>query len=232
MKGRVHFANKVAWKGKSLGTSQQSINTRQDSTLAYYEANAAAIAFRYEEAQMHNLHSRLIDYLSGCSKLLELGCGSGRDASFLKANGFFVIALDGSPAMLCRALNLHPELDGFLLNCVLPCNLPFRNESFGGIYSIASLMHLGPTALDQTLAEVTRILAPGGYFVFSTPLYRGDLDPDGRDKEGRFFCLMSAADWQRACSLHDLSILETSITADGLSRNEVQWFTGIARRHD
>ena len=65
-------------------------------TTAYYDANAPAVAERYEQAEMVRLHQLLLAHLRSGSRILEIGCGSGREASFLLANGHDITAVDAS----------------------------------------------------------------------------------------------------------------------------------------
>lgn len=76
-------------------------------------------------------------------RLLECGCGSGRDAAYMFAQGFEFTAIDSSLRMLRQAETLHPELGGRLKRMSFPEDLhSFPPESFDGVFSIATAMHL------------------------------------------------------------------------------------------
>ena len=57
----------------------------KNSTLNYYEKNSREITEKYENLDMKDLQQKLIEVFSKEDKLLELGCGSGRDAAFLSS---------------------------------------------------------------------------------------------------------------------------------------------------
>ena len=59
---------------------------------------------------MGNIHSLLLNTFPSKSYLLEIGCGSGRDAGFMYQNGYDVLAIDGSGEMITEAKQCHPEL--------------------------------------------------------------------------------------------------------------------------
>lgn len=59
------------------------------------------------------------------ARLLELGCGSGRDAAYMLDNGFDVIASDAVQDMLDAAAVCHPALAGRICRCL--AQLPGRD---------------------------------------------------------------------------------------------------------
>jgi hypothetical protein len=75
------------------------------STLNAYDTRASDFAGRYAAADVSPLHRLLLAHLPTGARLLEIGCGAGRDAVFLAEHGFAVIAADASAAMLDQARN-------------------------------------------------------------------------------------------------------------------------------
>ena len=89
-------------------------------TLRHYDANATAIAERYERTNMSSLHRILTTHFPQGASILEIGCGSGRDAAFLQSSGFDVHGIDASAEMVRIAIDQHPELTGCLEQSVFP----------------------------------------------------------------------------------------------------------------
>jgi 2-polyprenyl-3-methyl-5-hydroxy-6-metoxy-1,4-benzoquinol methylase len=83
-------------------------------TLSYYANNAKDLSQRYESAKVDNIHSLLLNTFPSKSYLLEIGCGSGRDAAFMHQKGYDILAIDGSREMIAEAKRCHPELEGSL----------------------------------------------------------------------------------------------------------------------
>ena len=156
-------------------------------TLSYYENNAKDLSQRYESAKVDNIHTLLLKTFPSKSYLLEIGCGSGRDAGFMYRKGYDVLAIDGSREMIAEAKRCHPELAGSLEVVKIPDELDFEPSSFDGVYCIATLMHLDKNAIDQTIEKVAMILKPGSKFLFSVSVQRDDLDDQGKDEKGRYF---------------------------------------------
>ena len=156
-------------------------------TLAYYENNAKHLSQRYESAKVDTIHSLLLKIFPSKSYLLEIGCGSGRDAGFMHQNGYDILAIDGSREMIAEAKRCHSELASSLEVMKIPDDLQFESSSFDGVYSIATLMHLDKSAIDRTIETVAMILKSGSKFFFSVSIQRDDLDDQGKDEKGRYF---------------------------------------------
>lgn len=196
----------------------------QESTLEYYQKNARSLASRYEAARMEVLHARLEEILPTEGRILELGCGSGRDAAYLLGQGFDVEASDGSPAMLKAALRLHPELQGRLRRLSLPQGLTeIPSKSYQAVYSLALFMHLEEQLLPPIFTEIHRILEPRGTFFYSVPLSRPGMTKSGYDELGRFFLLKDEAWWQELAIRQGFKLQFSETTDDGLGREAVRW---------
>jgi SAM-dependent methyltransferase len=98
--------------------------------------------------------------------LLDLCCGNGLHLSRIFGDRSLGVGLDFSEPFLRYAMNHRPEKRSGLTSfvCASARRLPFRDESFHGAYSISSLVHVPDVW--ATLAEVRRVLVPGGRFVF------------------------------------------------------------------
>ena len=107
--------------------------------------------------------------------LVDLSCGPGFTGRHLAISGDFsrVLGLDWSVAMLQRALaSAGPD---FPLLRADVARLPFAHASLAGAHAGAAL-HLWPDP-DAAIAEVARVLRPGGVFVASTFVHRDALRP-------------------------------------------------------
>ena len=96
-------------------------------------------------------------------QLLELGCGVGPNLRFAAKEGLVVAGIDGSPSAIDRLRDaLHADgLSGDLRVGVFP-DLPWGDQSFDLVVDRASLTCVGRSVACATLAEVWRVLRPGG----------------------------------------------------------------------
>jgi SAM-dependent methyltransferase len=201
-----------------------------NQTLTYYNENAKTLAPRYESADVAKLWRDLTTTYPAGSRLLELGCGSGRDAAYLTRQGYKVTAVDGSAAMLEAARASHPELGDSLLQLALPALLPFADGSFDGVMLIAVLMHLDRDAIAQVLAEACRVLKSDGRLFVSVPLVRDDVAPSERDGKGRLFVSESAENWVSYFNRTGFSVVRSSQSGDGLGRSGILWGTFVGQK--
>jgi len=199
-------------------------------TLSYYENNAKHLSKRYESANVDNIHALLLKTFPSKSYLLEIGCGSGRDASCIQENGYDVLAIDGSGEMITEARRCHPELADRLKVMSIPNELHFEATSFDGIYSIATLMHLEKDSIDQTFEKIAKILKPDGKFFFSVSIQRDDVDDQGKDEQDRHFTIMPEAEWVSYCEKYGLQLEYSEVTCDGLNRDGIVWLTCVVRK--
>jgi SAM-dependent methyltransferase len=94
----------------------------------------------------------------------DLGCGPGHVARYLHEQGASVVGVDLSPEMIRVAVRLNPGLD-FRVGDMRKLEVP--DADFAGIVSFYSLVHFAPSELGAVLAEIRRVLSPGGLALFA-----------------------------------------------------------------
>jgi SAM-dependent methyltransferase len=109
----------------------------------------------------------------GRSRVLDIGCGLGRHTVYLAARGFEVTATDNALAAL-SACKANLEEAGLTANVIETemTDYPFPDGHFDGAIGSHVIHHTDRATLERILVEVTRTLAPGGYFVWVTPTPR------------------------------------------------------------
>lgn len=125
-----------------------------NNTLNYYKDNAKSLSKRYESADVSKVKKLLLEIFPKESYLLEIGCGSGRDANFMTENNYKILPVDASKEMIEEAKTIHPLLKNLLQVRKIPDELDFDNIFFDGIYSIATLMHLEKNDIDLVISKI------------------------------------------------------------------------------
>lgn len=132
------------------------------STIRWYDVRGEAFAADTEGLELGALYDRFLPRLPRGGRILDAGCGSGRDTlAFLRA-GYEVVAFDGSRRMVEHARGLtggdvrHLSFDV----------IPFRAE-FDGVWACASLLHVPGRGIDATLGRLVAALRPGGVLYVS-----------------------------------------------------------------
>jgi ubiquinone/menaquinone biosynthesis C-methylase UbiE len=105
------------------------------------------------------------------ARILDVGCGAGRDLAWLSAQGADVVGGDLSTGMLAQA---RQHAAGRLVQLDMR-RLPFGDGACGGIWSSASLLHLPKQDAPRSLAEMHRVLAPGGPLMLAIQEGEGEV---------------------------------------------------------
>jgi len=113
---------------------------------------------------------QLLEIVGAPARILELGCGHGRDAAWLEAHGVDVVAADLSAGMLAET---RLRVTGPVVQLDMRA-LAFRSAVFDGVWSNAAMLHLPKAVVPGALAGVRRILRPGGVFFVSIQVGEGE----------------------------------------------------------
>lgn len=141
-----------------------------------YDPVAERYAAGSDDAPYNALYERpammaLLPDVAG-ARVLDAGCGAGWYAQQLAARGARVTAVDASARMVDHArTRLGEAADLRVADLDQP--LPFTDGAFDGIVSGLALEHVRDW--DAAFAELRRVLAPGGWLLFSTqhPAFTG-----------------------------------------------------------
>ncbi len=89
--------------------------------------------------------------------VLDVGSGPGRDGLIIKEKGLDVVCLDASAEMvkLSAEKGLKSVVGDFN-------NLPFEDQTFGGVWAYTSLLHIPKSDIGKPLAEIRRVLKKEG----------------------------------------------------------------------
>ncbi|WP_024865746.1 class I SAM-dependent methyltransferase [Butyrivibrio sp. FCS014] len=127
------------------------------NNVDYYNKNADAFFEGSVNADMSQPRGKFTALLPKGAKVLDAGCGSGRDSKAFLDEGFTVVAFDASEEMCKRAMN-YTGLE--------VANMRFENVSFArefdGIWASASLLHVPMAELPGIMKKMNAALKDGG----------------------------------------------------------------------
>lgn len=154
---------------------------------------------------------RFIALLPAGSKVLDVGCGgSGRDIRQFIERGVPVEGLDYSHAAVESAGKLFPEV---LFHEADMTKTWLQAESYGGIWSCASVLNLEKADVSKALAEFNRLLKKGGALFVSVK--EGDGERMVPDKAGeRFFSFYTAEELNGLVEGAGFKVVRTDVLKD------------------
>jgi SAM-dependent methyltransferase len=198
-------------------------------TVDYYSKNAPMVASRYESVT-NSLAVHFERAFGAEARVLDVGCGSGRDMAYMHRLGRQAFGIDASPEFVEIAQKLHPELRGRIACGSLPeAEVPFGG-AFDGVLCSAVLMHLPSNELPFAVEFIKRCLRPCGHLLYSVPSKRLDVMSDSlRDAAGRLFIPDSQGRLQAALGTAGFTLIDSWSNADSLGRDEVEWASALMR---
>lgn len=141
-----------------------------NKTLETYEKDVE----RYTQKLEFPLPKKELDYfinlLKG-KKILDAGCGAGRDSKYLFDKGLDVIGIDMSKNMIIAAKN-RADADFEVMDIR---KTSFPSKFFDGIWCYNALLHLNKHDLQMTIDEFKRILKNKGILFIATRHGEGEI---------------------------------------------------------
>ncbi|MBR6403457.1 MAG: class I SAM-dependent methyltransferase [Eubacterium sp.] len=133
-----------------------------DETLKYYNEKTTEFYDSTVCADLTLLYDRFLKEVCTGGKILDFGCGSGRDAKAFKDRGYEVEAIDGS-VELCK---LASGYAGIEVRCIDFFDIK-EKEKYDGIWACASLLHIERKRLPEIIKLLRDALVTNGVIYMS-----------------------------------------------------------------
>ena len=193
------------------------------NTLDYYNKNSEEYFNSTLNVDMTNTYKEFLKLVPEGGKILDLGCGSGRDSMNFMKLGYEVIAVDGAKKLAKRAsVLLGKEV---IVSTFEELEL---KEKFHGIWACASLLHIKREDLKTVLNNLYNNLDDKGVFYMSFKYGEKEYVDD---KNRYFNCFTDESIISFINENTKYNILGLYITEDKLGRvNEIKWLNVICKR--
>ncbi|MDP8234207.1 MAG: class I SAM-dependent methyltransferase [Candidatus Saelkia tenebricola] len=148
-----------------------------EKTLKYYNKHACNFYTNTINIDMRQIYIPFITLMHKGGKILDAGCGSGRDSLFFEKQGFKVTAFDASEKLSSLASKLLQKP----VHCLSFEQISFK-EKFDGIWACSSLIHISKSKMNSIISKLEQVLKKNGIFYMS--FKHGNKE---RFARGRFF---------------------------------------------
>jgi SAM-dependent methyltransferase len=193
-------------------------------TLQHYDQRAADFWRGTKDHDVSQNLDELLRHLEGRPpfRILDLGCGPGRDLKALAALGHTAVGLEGSArfAAMARAYSGCEVMEQDLLRLDLP------QEGFDGVFANAVLFHVPSQELPRVLQELRGAIKPRGVLFSSNP--HGDNE-EGWNR-GRYGAYLDWETWRRCLLQAGFEELNHYYRPPGLPREQQPWLASSWRR--
>ncbi|MBZ1345537.1 MAG: methyltransferase domain-containing protein [Candidatus Nealsonbacteria bacterium] len=134
----------------------KTIKTYEELAEDYYKTH-------FDINEIKNIADFFIQNLKG-QKILDIGCGPGRDAKYFSEHDLEVTGIDLTSNFVKMASQNVPNAKFIQMDMR---NLDFPENTFDGIWACASFLHIPKEDAKNTLLGFKKILKPAGLIYIS-----------------------------------------------------------------
>lgn len=195
-----------------------------NKTLEWYNRNAIYFSEDTANLEFSENQNVFVSYLNKGAKILDFGCGAGRDSKMFMKNGFDIDAVDGS-SVLCENASYYigiPVKEMLFQELNVDC-------VYDGIWACASLLHLNYEELKDVFPKIHKALKDDG--VFYASFKYGEFEGI---RNGRYFTDMSEKKFEIFLKEVNLFFIEKMwITNDvRKGRENERWLNIIMKKRE
>lgn len=189
-------------------------------SIKYYQDNAQAFFESTIDVDMRELYAPFTEKLPSGAKILDAGCGSGRDAKAFMSMGFDVEAIDASSELVKRARSIGINVEQKSFTEVT------KTSYYDAIWACASLLHVPHNELLDTMLSLSKSLKNGGVWYVSFKYGTGQ-----REKDGRLFSDLNESTLERLVSrIKGIEINSMWVTTDKRPSRDETWINALLRK--
>jgi SAM-dependent methyltransferase len=205
-------------------TSDDQLRALTRKTLRHYDDGAEGFWAGTADHDVSQNYAALLESLEGGGpyRILDFGCGPGRDLRYFRAHGSEAIGLDGAARFVAMARTFS-ECEVWQQD-FLALDLP--PGYLDGVFANASLFHVPRQELPRVLVERRETLKPGGVLFASNPRGTNQEGWNG-DRYGAYHDLTT---WRRYVTAAGLTELSHYYRPPGRPRAEQPWLATVWRK--
>lgn len=192
-------------------------------TIGYYNRNAAEFAAQSASVDMEPIYRRFLPHVRAGGRILDAGCGVGRDALAFVERGYEVVAIDASDGMVRLA---RERVGDRAVVHLMPFQDVHWRNAFDAIWTCASLLHVPVASFPAITMRFASALRPAGAWYMSFEVGTG-----ARVAGGRLFVDHDEETLRLVLGATPVELIETWISVDARpERSNERWLNLIARR--
>ncbi|MBI3304927.1 methyltransferase domain-containing protein [Candidatus Parcubacteria bacterium] len=201
-----------------------------DNTIATYSKIAERYDALHFTPEFWQREFKVFSRLIPGRHVLDIGCGTGRDAVLFTNHKFDYVGIDGSRNMLRIARRRAPRGKFLLMNFY---RLRFPAETFDGFWAGASLLHIPKKKLGSVLRSIRKIVRRGGVGFVSIKEKRtvdeAIITEEKYGNQSRFFAFYGRDEFAKALKQNGFRLIKFH-TKKRRSPQSTDWLCYFVRR--
>ena len=196
----------------------------EKQTLNYYNKKTKEFVSGTVDVVFTEIQDMFLQYVPDGGKILDFGCGSGRDTKYFLSKGYRVDAIDGSEKLVEAASNYTGiEVRRMLFQELNECS------KYDGIWACSSILHLSKEELVDVFGRMSAALKPEG--IVYTSFKYGEFEGW---RSGRYFTDFTEETFAEFVkNIRTLDVEECWITNDVRpDKGEEKWLNLILRKRE
>ena len=192
-----------------------------NDTIRYYNEHASEYFNSTVDVDFDQLRKKFVSFLPEHARIIDIGCGSGRDVKAFCEMGYHAVGLDASEGLAAEAeaqLGIEVQV-GDMATWI-------AQEPFDGIWCCAALLHLHEEEANAFLQNLHVNLRSGGILFLSVK----DGIETGLDEKGRYMHNYTEQELREILEANDFEFMEIDTTTDSLGRNGFHWLNAFSRK--
>ncbi|MFN8671848.1 MAG: methyltransferase domain-containing protein [Candidatus Sericytochromatia bacterium] len=191
-------------------------------TFNYYKKNFEQFIKITENINMNDIYKEFIPLLASKSKILDVGCGSGRDSIYFHGQGYKVTAIDNCIEFI-EHLKKNTDIEVYQMSFE---EIHFKKK-FDLIWACASLLHIKKEKLPEIISKIFKYLNNKGFFYLSFKY--GSFSGE---RNGRIFTDMNENEFNKILEkIKGLKVIKYWHTVDQRpERNNEKWLNILLQK--
>ena len=193
------------------------------NTIDYYNENAQKYFDFSINVDMSKQYNMFLKYIKEGGRILDFGCGGGRDSKYFSDLGYKVDAIDGS-VELCKLAREYTKLD---VKCMDFSDLN-KIDFYDGIWACSTLLHVEKNKLLFILKKLRDALKEDGYLYAS--FVNGAAQEQYRE-DGRYFNDLTRERFELLADTTQLEVVEYNLNHSVTATNrDIYWDNYMLKR--